>query len=173
MAEAKTKPTAQPVVEFIKKIEDEQVRDDCAALVKIMQKASGAPAVMWGSGIIGFGKYHYKYDSGHEGDSCLVGFAPRTQKFALYIMNYPGREEQLKTFGKHKASKGCLYIKKLEDIDTKVLGGDDKGICIVFKREIPGIGIKYNYTPALQLLRGCLFYANLKNVGHQDIFNNK
>jgi len=138
MAEAKTKPTAQPVEEFIKNIEDEQVRDDCSALVKIMKKASGSPAVMWGPGIIGFGKYHYKYDSGHEGDSCLVGFAPRKGKITLYLMNYAGRDEQLKTFGKHKTSKGCIYIKKLEDIDTKLLDSMIKTSVAHLKEKYPG-----------------------------------
>ena len=103
-------------------IPDEKVRDDCFALIKLMKKATGANPKMWGSSIIGFGNYHYKYDSGHEGDSCLTGFSPRKQNISLYIM--PGFTQHptlLKKLGKHKAGKGCLYIKRLEDVDVNVL----------------------------------------------------
>src|SRR5215210_3347944 len=122
MAEQKTKPTEQSVQEFIDKIPDEQARDDCYALIKLMKRVTGSAPKMWGSSIIGFGKYHYKYESGHEGDSCLTGFSPRKQNISLYIM--PGYTEHtylLKKLGKHKAAKGCLYIKKMEDIDPVVL----------------------------------------------------
>lgn len=122
MAEQKTKPTAQSVTDFVNAIEDEQVRKDCTALVKIMKKVTGSTPKMWGPGIVGFGQYHYKYESGHEGDACLTGFAPRKQNLTLYIMpgftQYAGLLDKL---GKHKAGKGCLYIKKLADVDTGVL----------------------------------------------------
>lgn len=122
MAEQKTKPTEQSVESFIDNIEDEKVRDDCKILIKLMKKVTGSTPKMWGPSIIGFGKYHYKYESGHEGDSCLTGFSPRKQNISLYVM--PGTNEHsdlLKKLGKHKASKGCLYIKKVEDIDLGIL----------------------------------------------------
>jgi hypothetical protein len=122
MAEPKTKPTERPVEDFLKQVADEQVRDDCFAIVKLMKKVTGEKPRMWGPGIVGFGQYHYKYDSGHEGDSCLAGFSPRKQNITLYVM--PGADNHpdlLKKLGKHKAGKGCIYIKKLEDIDMDVL----------------------------------------------------
>jgi hypothetical protein len=123
MAEPKTKPTEQSVESFLDKVPDEQVRDDCFSLIKLMKSVTGFSPEMWGPAIVGFGKYHYKYESGHEGDSCLAGFSPRKQNITLYIM--PGFSNEsaglLKKLGKHKAGKGCLYIKKLEDIDTGVL----------------------------------------------------
>ncbi len=122
MAEQKTKPTKESVEDFINKISDESVRDDCLALVKMMETITGSAPSMWGTSIIGFGKYHYRYDSGHEGDSCLTGFSPRKQNITLYVM--PGFTEHTdlwKKLGKHKAGKGCLYIKRLSDIDTSVL----------------------------------------------------
>jgi hypothetical protein len=122
MAEQKTKPTAESVESFLDNIEDEAVRHDCQAIMKIMKKATGVSPKMWGGSIVGFGSYHYKYDSGHEGDSCLTGFSPRKQNISLYVM--PGvstREDLLMKLGKHKAGKGCLYIKRLDDINIPVL----------------------------------------------------
>jgi len=122
MTEQKTKPTAQSVEDFISKIENEQVRDDCYILIKLMKKITGSKPVLWGPSIIGFGKYHYKYDSGHEGYSCLAAFSPRKPNITVYILpDFTQREALLKKLGKHKASKGCLYFKKLEDIDTGIL----------------------------------------------------
>jgi hypothetical protein len=122
MAEQKTKPTEQSVGNFLDKISDEQVRDDCAALVKLMKEITGSAPKMWGPSIIGFGRYHYKYDSGHEGYACLTGFSPRKQNITLYVMpGFTEHPELLKKLGKHKAGKGCLYVKKLEDIDIDVL----------------------------------------------------
>jgi hypothetical protein len=124
MAELKTKLTTQSVDQFLGKIADKQVQEDCQALVKLMQKASGYPARMWGTAIVGFGQYHYKYDSGREGDMCLVGFSPRKQNITLYVMaGAPGQDTLLKKLGKHKTGKGCLYLKKLEDVDPGVLEG--------------------------------------------------
>lgn len=122
MAEQKTKPTDQSVESFLDNIADESVRDDCTALVKLMKKVTGSKPKMWGPSIVGFGEYHYKYDSGHEGDACLTGFSPRKQNITVYVM--PGFAEQTdlqNKLGKHKAGKGCLYIKRLTDIDVKVL----------------------------------------------------
>lgn len=122
MAEQKTKPTSQSVEDFINKIDNEQVRDDCSALIKLMKKVTGSKPVLWGPSIIGFGKYHYKYESGHEGDSCLIGFSPRKQNISIYIMSgFAQCTDLLKKLGKHKAAKACLYIKKLEDVDMSVL----------------------------------------------------
>lgn len=122
MAEAKTKPTAVKVEDYIETFPDESVRDDCRQLIKIMKRVTGDKPTMWGSSIIGFGQYHYKYESGHEGDACLTGFAVRSGKFALYVM--PGNDnfpDLMKKLGKFRASKGCVYIRRLRDIDEKVL----------------------------------------------------
>lgn len=122
MAEQKTKPTTQSVESFVEKVESEQMRDDCAALIKMMKKITGAPAKMWGASIIGFGQYHYTYESGHEGDMCLTGFSPRKGNLVVYALASATKNEKLITkLGKHKATKGCLYIKKLADVDTAVL----------------------------------------------------
>ena len=122
MAEQKTKPTEQSVDAFLEKIPSEQTRDDCHVLIKIMSKVTGYPPKMWGPGIVGFGKYHYKYESGHEGDSCLTGFSPRKAAISLYVMHPDsGQEELMQKLGKHKAGKGCIYVKKIADIDAKVL----------------------------------------------------
>lgn len=122
MAEQKTKPTEQSVETFLENVPDEAVRGDCFALVKLMKKATGSKPKMWGPTIIGFGQYHYKYDSGHEGYSCLTGFSPRKQNITVYVMpGFTQHPELLKKLGKYKAGKGCLYIKKLEDVNVKVL----------------------------------------------------
>lgn len=122
MAEQKTKPTAVSVDSFLGKVADEKVRDDCYALIKIMKKITGEEPKMWGPSIVGFGKYHYKYDSGHEGDSCLTGFSPRKQNITLYVMpGFADHTNLLQKLGKHKAGKGCLYIKRIADIDVSAL----------------------------------------------------
>jgi len=118
---AKTTETTKSVSSFVKSIEDKQRQKDCLAIIGIMEKQTGFDARMWGPSIIGFGSYHYKYESGHEGDAPLVGFSPRKTEFALYIANFDGKEELLKKLGKHKTAKSCVYIKKLEDIDIEVL----------------------------------------------------
>jgi len=109
------------VTDFIKSVPDEQRKKDAFALIEIIKKQSGFEAKMWGSAIIGFGSYHYKYESGREGDAPLVGFSPRKNEFALYIPNFEKKEELLKEFGKHKTAKACVYIKKVEDINIEVL----------------------------------------------------
>ena len=123
MAELKTKLTTVSVKDFIAQMPDEEVRKDCTLIVNLMKKATGSPAKMWGPSIIGFGQYHYKYESGHEGDMCLIGFAARRTSLVLYglIGPFAGRDELLEKLGKYKTSKGCLYIKKLKDVDIKVL----------------------------------------------------
>jgi hypothetical protein len=118
VAELKTKATAVSVDAFIDKQPKESVRDDCRMLIKMMQRITGEPPVMWGPSIVGFGRYHYKYDSGHEGEMCIAGFSPRKENLTVYA--YP-QGDLLKKLGKHKATKACIYIKKLADIDMKVL----------------------------------------------------
>jgi hypothetical protein len=120
MAELKTQVTKASVEKFLDAIKDEKKRQDCYQLLKIMKKATRAEAKMWGTSIIGFGDHHYVYASGREGDWFLTGFSPRTQNLTLYMMGgFDG--EILKKLGKYKTGKGCLYINKLEDVDTKVL----------------------------------------------------
>lgn len=121
MAKNKTTATQQSVESFISAVEDETKRDDSFELVKIFKSVTKEDAKMWGSSIIGFGSYHYKYESGHEGDMCLTGFSPRKSAIVLYLMDYEGRGEFLNKLGKVKPSKGCIYVKKLADIDTSVL----------------------------------------------------
>jgi hypothetical protein len=122
MAKNKTKETESSVTDFINAVEDTAKRNDSFGLVKIMQEESGFEPKMWGPGIIGFGSYHYKYDSGHEGDAPLVAFSPRKAAISLYCYTTTeNKEELLSKLGKYKASKGCIYIKKLTDIDTEIL----------------------------------------------------
>lgn len=127
MAEAKTKQTEASVTDFIDKADSEQVREDCRTLVKMMKKITGSPPKMWGPSIVGFGSYHYKYASGHEGDAPLAGFSPRKGNLTVYMGEFPNREALLKKLGKCKASKACIYVKKLEDIDMDVLEKIVKG----------------------------------------------
>jgi tagatose-1,6-bisphosphate aldolase len=120
--QAKTTENKLSVKDFIKKISDAQRQKDALLIVDIMEKQSGYPAKMWGSAIIGFGSYHYVYESGHEGDAPLVGFSPRKTEFALYLSSaFDKREELLQQFGKHKTAKSCVYIKKIEDIKVDIL----------------------------------------------------
>jgi hypothetical protein len=122
MAENKTKPTEVSVSAFIEAITDETKRADAKAVVKLMQSASGEKPKMWGPSIIGFGSIHYKYESGREGDMPLVGFSPRKAASVLYgAIGFDGAEKLLAKLGKHTTGKGCLYIKKLSDVDQKVL----------------------------------------------------
>lgn len=122
MAELKTKLTDASVDKFLMGINDEQARTDCYKILEIMKKATKAEPKMWGTSIIGFGDYHYKYESGRELDWFLTGFSPRKQNLTLYIVGgFNVHGELLKNLGKHSLGKGCLYIKKLEDVDTKIL----------------------------------------------------
>ena len=121
MAKNKTTETIKSVTGFINTVADETKRKDSLAIIDIMQKASGFEPKMWGPSIIGFGSYHYKYESGHEGDMCMIGFSPRSTAIVLYLGSFENRDELLKKFGKHKTGKGCIYVKKLSDVDTNVL----------------------------------------------------
>ena len=122
MYELKTKETDNNVIEFIEQVDQPKKREDAYQLLDIFTETTGYQAKMWGPSIIGFGSYHYKYASGHEGDAPLVGFSPRKAKISLYFA--PGetkREQLLKEFGKHTTGKACVYINKVTDIDVEVL----------------------------------------------------
>jgi len=122
MAGLKTKKTEQSVESFLDSIADEQTRKDCYTILNLMQEATQSPPKMWGTAIVGFGDYHYKYASGREGDWFLVGFSPRKQNLSLYIMSGFGEyDELLKQLGKYKTGVSCLYIKRLADVDLTVL----------------------------------------------------
>ncbi|MGN6395326.1 MAG: DUF1801 domain-containing protein [Mucilaginibacter sp.] len=122
MAELKTKVNEASVKDFLDKKADPKVRQDCDTIIDIMQRVTGEEAKMWGTAIVGCGSYQYKYDSGREGVMCVTGFSPRKPEIALYVS--AGAVEQaalLAKLGKHKIGKGCLYIKKLSDVDARVL----------------------------------------------------
>lgn len=122
MTENKTRPTADSVSDFIEAIVHEKRRADSRELATLMQKVTGVAPVMWGS-IVGFGKYHYKYATGREGDTVAVGFSPRKQALSLYgVIFYEQNAGKLKDLGEYETGKGCLYIKDLDKIDKKVLG---------------------------------------------------
>ena len=122
MAENKTKPTKLSVASFIEAITDPTRRADAKALVKLMQRATAEKPKMWGPSIIGFGSYHYKYDSGHEDDMPIAGFSPRKAATVLYNMGgFSGSEALRAKLGKHTTGEGCLYIKKLAEVDQQVL----------------------------------------------------
>lgn len=123
MAEPKTKPTELPVADFINAVPDAQARQDCWTIVEIMQEATQAPPVMWGTSIIGFGQYRLVNASGKANDWPLIGFSPRKQALTLYLMlgGMDHSDELLARLGKHTRSKGCLYIKRLSDVDLAIL----------------------------------------------------
>ncbi|MBI5868663.1 MAG: DUF1801 domain-containing protein [candidate division Zixibacteria bacterium] len=122
MAELKTKKTTASVGKYISGITDEQQRADCLKLVEIMRKATGAEPKLWGTKIVGFGDFRYKYASGREGDWFQIGFSPRKAEITVYLVcGLKQHSELLKTLGKHKTGGGCLYIKRLEDIHLPTL----------------------------------------------------
>ena len=121
MTKNKTEATTKSVDDFIASLDNEVKRDDTYALIKLLKNITGFDAKLWGPSIIGFGTHHYKYESGHEGDMPLACFSPRKTAIVLYLPRFEKKEELLKQLGKHKASKGCVYIKKLEDVDLAVL----------------------------------------------------
>lgn len=122
MAENKTKPTKASVTAFIGAVDHEQRRADAKALVKLMQAVSGEKPVMWGPSIIGFGSYHYVHETGREGDMPVVGFSPRKSALVFYLLTgFAGADALLAKLGSFKRGGGCLYVKKLSDLDLKVL----------------------------------------------------
>lgn len=123
MAENKTKPTDVDVAEFLDNVADEGKRQDCLAVLQMMREATGEEPKMWGSSMVGFGSYHYKYASGREGDAFRIGFSPRKQNLTLYVL-LPGSNELddlMQKLGKYTTGKACLYVKRLSDIDMDVL----------------------------------------------------
>ena len=122
MAENKTKATDASVEKHLASIEDEDRRKDCEALSRLMTKATKQKPKMWGPSIVGFGSYHFKYDSGREGDWLVTGFSPRKKDLTLYIMmGFEKHAELMKKLGKHSTAKSCLYIKRLSDVDVPTL----------------------------------------------------
>lgn len=123
MKENKTRITEASVESYLSNIKDEARRADCEALARLMTKATKEPPKMWGTSIVGFGSRHYKYESGREGDACLVGFASRKSDIAIYGLGSfaAENEELISQLGKHTSGKGCLYIRRMSDIDPKVL----------------------------------------------------
>ena len=120
--ELKTKPNEKSVEEFLKTVENPKRQTDCYELLKLMKDITGEDPVMWGDSIVGFGTYHYKYKSGHEGEWFIAGFAPRKQNLTLYIMSgFDQYDKLLEKLGKFKTGKSCLYINKLTDIEISIL----------------------------------------------------
>lgn len=122
MADLKTKRTNASVSAFLTTIPDERRRKDCADLARVMKQVTKKKPEMWGTSVVGFGRHHYKYASGREGDWFITGFSPRKDALTLYFMSgLGGQEPLLRKLGKHKVGKGCLYVKRLEDVDLGVL----------------------------------------------------
>jgi len=122
MVENKTKETNASVDKFINSIKEGNIRTDFLKIIRLMKEVTKEQPKMWGASIVGFGNYHYKYESGREGDFFLTGFSPRKQNLTLYLISgFEHYEELMKNLGKYKAGKSCLYIKSLKDIDLKIL----------------------------------------------------
>ena len=121
-SDKKTQPSVLAPADFITGVENPVRRADAEVLLDWFQEVTGFPPIMWGSSIVGYGRYHYVYDSGRSGDSMMTGFSPRKASLSVYIMpGYQGLDSFLQRLGKHKTGKSCLYINKLTDIDMKVL----------------------------------------------------
>ena len=121
-AKPKTVPTSKDVKNFIESVENETRKKDAYEILDLLKEVSGVKPKMWGPSIIGFGEYHYKYESGREGDMCRIGFSPRKANQVLYIIpGYSEFDELLGDLGKYRKGKSCLYINKLDDVDRKVL----------------------------------------------------
>ena len=121
MAEIKTRPTDVSVDAFLDAVGHPVRRADGKAVRAMMERVTGELAIMWGPSIVGFGTYHYRYASGHEGDMCRMGFSPRSANLVLYVGGFPEYEALLAKLGKHKSSKACLYLNRLADVDPAVL----------------------------------------------------
>ena len=122
MAENKTTPNDQDVEQFLNSVDDERKRKDSFTILELMKQVTGLEPRMWGSSIVGFGSYHYKYESGRQGDMILAGFSPRKQNLTLYNMGgFERYDDLIKKLGKHTTGKGCLYIKRLDDVDLPTL----------------------------------------------------
>ena len=122
MKENKTKLNDSSVMDFLNNVENEKRKADALVVLEMMKKLTQEEPKMWGSSLVGFGTYHYKYESGHEGDLFITGFSPRKQSLTLYIMNgFQRYEELMSQLGKFKIGKSCLYVNKIEDVDLEVL----------------------------------------------------
>lgn len=121
MAKNKTTQTELSVTDFLNSVADETKRNDSFQILELFETQTGLEPKMWGPSIVGFGSYHYKYKSGHEGDAPLVAFSPRKDALTLYLANFDRRDELLQQFGKHKTGKGCIYVKKLADVNIGIL----------------------------------------------------
>ena len=140
MAELKTRPTDASVEAFLDAVEDERKRSDARVIAGMMAEITGAPGVMWGSSIVGFGSYHYRYASGREGDFLETGFSPRKRALTLYVMaGFSEYDDLLDRLGKHTTGKSCLYVKRLSDIDLDVLRE-------LLQRSVAHIREKYSAT---------------------------
>ncbi|MFT3907989.1 MAG: DUF1801 domain-containing protein [Ferruginibacter sp.] len=141
MAKAKTNQTVETkasVADFVKTIKEEKKRQDFLTFIDLISKQTKFPPKMWGPAIVGFGSYHYKYDSGREGDSPLVGLASRAAGITFYLTNAREKTELLKKLGKHKMSGGCIHVQKMEDIDTAVLAKLIDNTIKYLKAKYPG-----------------------------------
>ena len=122
MPQNKTVPTAASVADFLAAVPNTRRREDGEALLDMMREITGIEPQMWGPSIIGFGSYHYKYESGREGDMPMIGFSPRSRSLSLYIMDgFDDHDDLLSRLGKHRKGASCLYINKLADVDTDIL----------------------------------------------------
>jgi hypothetical protein len=122
MSENSTQPTAASVADFVAAVENPRRREDAEIVLRMMRSASGVEPTMWGPTIIGFGSYHYRYETGREGDAAAIGFSPRAASLALYGLTIaPESEALLARLGKHRRGAACLYVNKLDDVDTDVL----------------------------------------------------
>ena len=122
MADMKTKETDASVEAYLNQVEDEKKREESFQILELMREVTGEEPKMWGDSMVGFGSYHYRYESGREGDMFLAGFAPRKRNFSLYIMaGFEEYDDLLQRLGKHKTGKSCLYVNKLADVDLQVL----------------------------------------------------
>ena len=122
MTANKTRENEVDVSTFLAKVPDVTQRTDADTLIALLKRLSGAPAKMWGPSIVGFGRYHYRYESGREGKMCRIGFSPRKGQTVLYVMGgFPRHAEIMSRLGKHKTGKGCLYIKRLSDVNMAAL----------------------------------------------------
>jgi hypothetical protein len=139
MTKNKTIETQDSVADFLTTIKDEKRRKDCSSIIDLITEQTGLKPKMWGTSIVGFGIYHYKYESGHEGNAPLTGIASRTNAITLYLTSDSGKKEELLSkFGKYKTGKGCIYIQKLEDIDTGILAKMVKNSIEYRKKQYPG-----------------------------------
>ena len=139
MAKNKTTETKNSVAAFLTKIKDGQRRKDCSAIIDLITEHTGLEPKMWGTSIVGFGNYHYTYESGREGDMPLAAFSPRANAIVFYLSaNFEKRDDLLKKFGKHKTGKGCIYIQKLGDVDTAILAKMVKNSVAYRSKHYPG-----------------------------------